>query len=270
MDNSGATTQTPQGNSVNNGNGTPDKELTERELRYKQQMEGSKQEASRLAQEKTQEAERANKYKEQLLKTDYKRVYRNNTFNAQEFQEIFTEDPAHAEELAWMFLIDGKPASASQIMQAYGNKEPNIQQKWIDPEELKRQLREEILWEVKKEKIGSIVESQFSQLPANLQAVAKEKYNLLTTGRTLTESEVWDFVRMAVTLAQAEVPQNKDMYVANQGAMPIGGNIGLNPMQTHDPNKISDDDYKEVIREAFWMFRGSEIGNTLANIHNRL
>ena len=115
--NEDTTNQTRNGNSVNDGTG--DAKLTERELRYKQQMEGSKTEASRFSTEKTQAEDRANKYKKQALTSDYKKVYRNGTFNVEEFKEIQIEDPDYAEELAEMFEINGKPATAENILQSF-------------------------------------------------------------------------------------------------------------------------------------------------------
>lgn len=115
--NKGTTTQAQNGNPGNDGTG--DAQLTERELRYKQQMEGSKTEASRFATEKTQAEERANKYKKQALTSDYKKVYRNGTFNVEEFKEIQIEDPEYAEELAGMFEINGKPATAENILASF-------------------------------------------------------------------------------------------------------------------------------------------------------
>jgi len=222
--NKGTTTQALNGNPGNEGIG--DAQLTERELRYKQQMEGSKSEASKFATEKTQAEERANKYKKQALNSDYKKVYRNNTFNANEFNEIYTEDPEYAEELAGMFEINGKPATAEQILASFGNA-PSVQQKSIDPDEIKRQLKEELRAEMMGDKIQATVASRFQSLPEAVRAKAVENYNLITAGRQVTEAEAQVFVQMASQYAMSQVPGNYDRNISQMGSMVQGGiNLG--------------------------------------------
>lgn len=265
--NKGTTTQTPTGNSGNEDTGNV--WLTERELRYKQQMEGSKTEASRFATEKTQAEERANKYKKQALTSDYKKVYRNGTFNVEEFKEIQIEDPDYAEELAGMFEINGKPATAENILASFWSA-PTVQQKTIDPDEMRRQITEEVLSWIKVAQIKASVSSRFQSLPENVRAKAEENYNLITNGRNVSESEAVMFVQMASQYAMSQVPGSYDKNIANMGSMVSGGIAFNGNIETVDPNKISDDDYKDAIAEMFSMNRWSAIGNTLASIHKQL
>lgn len=265
--NKGTTTQTLNGNSGNDGTG--DAQLTERELRYKQQMEGSKTEASKFATEKTQAEERANKYKKQALNSDYKKVYRNGQFNIDEFKEIQIEDPDYANELAEMFEIHGKPATAEQILQSFGGGSA-VQQKTIDPDEMRRQITEEVLSWIRWAQINATVSSRFQSLPENVRAKAEENYNLITNGRNVSESEAVMFVQMASQYAMSQVPGSYDKNIANMGSM-VSGGISLNGnIETVDPNKISDDVYKDAIAEMHSMNRWSAIGNTLAFIHKQL
>ena len=264
-----ATTQALNANPVNDGNGKTD-QLTEREIRYKQQMEWSAQEAKRLAGENSQAEERANKYKQALLNTDYKRVYRNNNFNSSEFQEIFNEDPDHAEELAKMFEIDGKSANAEQIIQRFSDNTTPVTHRTIDPELMKKQLKEELMAEFRQDKVSSVVNSHFWSLPENVRTIAEARYKDITWGRQISETEVENFVKMAITLANAQAPQNTDRYVAQSGSMVQWGNIGFNPITPHDSNKISDDDYKDAIKEMFWMFPQGIAWQALSWIYHNL
>ena len=265
--NGDTTTQTPMGNSGNDDIGNI--WLSERELRYKQQMEGSKTEASRFATEKTQAEERANKYKTQALNSDYKKVYRNGTFNINEFKEIQIEDPDYAEELAEMFEINGKPATAEQIVQSFWDT-PSVSQKIINPDEMRRQITDQIRSEMAWDKIKASVSSRFQTLPENVRVKAEENYKLITNGRNVSESEAVMFVQMASQYAMSQVPGSYDKNIANMGSMVSGGISFNGNIETVDPNKISDDDYKDAIAEMFSMNRWSNIGNTLASIHKHL
>lgn len=265
--NKGTTTQALNGNPGNEDAGNV--WLTEREIRYKQQMQWSQSEASRFATEKTQAEERANKYKKQALTSDYKKVYRNGTFNVEEFKEIQIEDPDYAEELAGMFEINGKPATAENILASFWSA-PSVQQKTIDPDEMRRQITEEVLSWIKWAQIKASVSSRFQSLPENVRAKAEENYNLITNGRNVSESEAVMFVQMASQYAMSQVPGSYDKNIANMGSMVSGGIAFNGNIETVDPNKISDDDYKDAIAEMFSMNRWSAIGNTLASIHKQL
>ncbi len=232
-------------------------------------MQWSQTEAQRFASEKSQAEERANKYKKQALNSDYKKVYRNGQFNVEEFKEIQIEDPDYAEELAGMFEINGKPATAENILVSFWSAS-TVQQKTIDPDEMRRQITEQVRNELKGDQIKASVSSRFQSLPENVRAKAEENYNLITNGRNVSESEAVMFVQMASQYAMSQVPGSYDKNVANMGSMVSGGIAFNGNIETVDPNKISDDDYKAALAEMFSMNRWSAIGNTLALIHKQL
>lgn len=63
------------------------------------------------------------------------------------------------------------------------------------------------------------------------------------------------FVQMASQYAMSQVPGSYDKNIANMGSMVSGGIAFNGNIETVDPNKISDDDYKDAIEQMFSMNR---------------
>ena len=120
---------------------------------------------------------------------------------------------------------------------------------------MRRQITEQVRNEIKGDQIKASVSSRFQSLPENVRVKAEENYKLITNGRDVNETEAVMFVQMASQYAMSQVPGSYDKNIANMGSMVSGGISFNGNIETVDPNKISDDDYKDAIAEMFSMNR---------------
>lgn len=238
-----------------------------KEIRYKQQLEWSRNEALRLKEE--------NEKKEQMfLEVAKDEVYNNWTFDVEKFKKFMNKDPEFANKLAKQFDINGKMVSnAEEILASLWELPTNVWTNSFDKEKMMEELAHKIKQDMVYDSTVNSIKWKFNviQDPTKKQ-LAQQYFEKLVWGRKLPESELAEFADMATLYVMKDnIINNKDSKIQSMGNINLWGNIWAVNSNTNynNPNSdlYSDDEIKDYIRTysgSVWQ-RDRVIINSLFN-----
>lgn len=225
----------------------------ERLTRYKQQMQGWQTEAQRKQEEAAAASERAERYRQSLINTNYKRVYVNWEINVDALSELVNEDPELADDVAKKFEIHWRWVnSADEILQYFWANTTRATGT-LEKEKLVDEITSKLKWEFERENAIKSVRSHFDTLPEWKREQAQKYFDELIDWRKVTQEKASEYARMAITYVYSldNSTSKKDKKIAAMASLSLWG--WAVPIQTsNDDWMYSDDELKEFVqRHAF-------------------
>ncbi len=202
--------------------------------RYKQQLEGSKAEALKKAEE-------ANRYKEMLINIEYEKVTKDKNY----LSDLHKKDPVIADEIAKKFSTStGTPISSYEEYTnvfAEGNNTDAISN--FNPETISKMLddkMQEYIAMQNNQKVSETVNKMFDGMNGEKRDMAKKFYEDLTSGKNLTTEEAMKYAEMTTLYVNKEEIQQgaTNNFIATMGASSIGGHSGVNTTSKQVENPL--------------------------------